>query len=187
MEKEVDLNDSLNIIASCSEPYDWSTQQNIISSEEAWNTCENSEWLIYLLSRISFEREKLDNLVCQIIIEYISSEIVKEKVKIFFETQKLCVSGTESKEKINDFFINSSLERNINLAIISCARILFKNNSKILVIIPFSDERDIYLAPFKYLEKNGISKKDLSVKIKEKISFKDINEAIAKYKQTKIT
>lgn len=186
MEKEVDLNDSLNIIASCIEPYDWSTQQNIISSEEAWDACENSEWLIYLLSRISFEREKLDNFVCEIILEYISSEAEKEKVHLFFESQKLCKTNMESKEKINDFFINSSLERNINLAIVSCARILFKNNSKVLVIIPFADERDIYLAPFRYLEKNNISKKDLSVKIKEKISFKDINDAIIKYKQIKI-
>jgi hypothetical protein len=181
-----DIKESLEIISSCEEPYDWIEQEEIISSESAWDLCYNSEWFIYLLSRLSLEEHKLEKIVCDIILEYIPDDISKNKVSALFSFQKQTnITSLESKQEINNFIGSCGLDKNLLLSVVSSARILFYNHSSKKIILPLSDSRDIYLAPFRYLEKYGIAKKELSLKIKNRISFKEIQDIIVKYKQHK--
>jgi len=179
----------LTSIESCKEPYSWIEINSILSSEDAWNKCENSEWLIFLLQRSDYNVLLLEKIISNVMFECMSilkiDEIVQSQIKDVIELHKHNTDYSFLKSKIRELYLIQTIPRQILNSISFFCRIVLKNNTNAEVIFQFDDIRDIYFVPFMYLEKHGFTKPDLSNMIRTQISWDEVKIHLDDFKASK--
>lgn len=176
----------LNQVGSCKEPYTWIEVNNVINSETAWNQCDKSDWLIFLLQRSNYEPKLLAGVIEKILFDIfvkmnISDEILS-KFKESIELHKHCTDFSILKHSINSLYKEEQIPKQILHSFSFLCRIILKIYTNAEVILPLSDERDIWFVPLTYLEKYRFSKLELSNMIRNHITWDEVSKHLENIK-----